>query len=181
MQIRTVLTLAAVVEGVVSTMTGCPWSTQGEQSSAGAEDDVASIRSDAAAGHASASVEEANARATAARFPPVPSLETLCMLRPGTTTFDDAKKLLPGTPQNESMDKANASLSYRFSQRSSDEDAGTGSAALSDTSVSLFLAFKWDEGWAIPAGPVFGSVRAPAYVLSETSISGLPFPSCWRD
>ena len=184
MRMRTVW-MGVATGGIITALAGCPWDSSGEQTSNGGASPV-SMRGGVAGAAVAASVEEAVSSATAARFSPAPTLDTLCKLRAGRTTYDEAKKLLPGKPQNESMDKMNASLSYRFSrpkQKAAGSDGGE-SSSIDDRSVSLYLSFKWSDGSPGAGTIIFGIGGSTqdfirGYVLSEASINGMPYPSCW--
>jgi hypothetical protein len=139
----------------VPLLTGCPETLADPMAAGGG-----------AAGNA-AEVAKAIAEAKAMQhLPQVPSLDELCSLEFGRTSFDAAKKQF-GAPDDESMDKSKAGLSYRY--------AG---------GVSLVLTFDWHD-----AGPGWGSIITglgwddtdliAGYLLSEASIIGAPYPTCW--
>lgn len=123
------------------------------------------------------------------RFPPAPSLDTLCQLRTGNTDYNEAKKILQVKPQGESQDATMAGLSYRFRPVTSGAggaSAGAGGAAGSDEEepVTLFLTFAWSDGSPGTGTIIFGIGGSPqdfltGYILQKMSISGLPYPECW--
>jgi hypothetical protein len=161
--------------GLILSASACPV----DSSSSSSHADGSAIHAGVAGALAAAQVDQAVADALGERFPPAPNVETLCMLRAGSTTYEAAKQLLPGRPQNESMDARSAGLAYRFSRpkdtQGSAEDLTTG---VDDSSVSLYLLFKWSDGSFFSGSPAIDpSYRG--YVLSEASIKGLPYPDCW--
>jgi hypothetical protein len=117
---------------------------------------------------ASGAVARAIAAAkTMEQLRPPPPLKTLCSLEFGVTSFEAAKEIF-GPPADESMDKSKAGLSYRY-----------------EGSVTLVLTFDWHNGKA-GAGCIFtgigcddGKVLLKGYLLSEASLTGLPYPECW--
>jgi hypothetical protein len=100
------------------------------------------------------------------KLPKPPTLEELCSLRFDQTTFDQAKKKF-GDPDDESMDKSKAGLSYRY-----------------DKGVSMVLTFDWHDG-SPGIGTILTGIGADpndliqGYVLSEASLIGAPYPACW--
>jgi len=99
-------------------------------------------------------------------LPEMPSTEELCALRFESTSFTQAKEMF-GEPDDQSMDKSKAGLSYRYAM-----------------GVSLVLTFDWHDG-----EPGWGTVITgigwdpddfvSGYLLSEASIIGAPYPECW--
>jgi hypothetical protein len=126
------------------------------------------------------------------RFPPPPSVDTLCMLVAGRTDYNTAKKIV-GEPQGESQDAMTAGLSYRFRPASSGAGGaaasagGAGGAGGSDDEaepVTLYLTFAWsdgDVGWGTKVFGIGGSSKdfLLGYILDKMSISGMPYPDCW--
>jgi hypothetical protein len=187
MRPTTLLIISAIL---IESLVACPWDTTPERSdesgptvSSSPQGPAAGVSAagPVAGAAAAASVRDAVASATAARFPPAPDLNTLCMLVVDQTTYEDAKKLLPGVPQNESMDAASATLSYRFSREASatpNRNSG-GSQGGDDSGVSLYLSFKWNDGSVWKGHVLTDKKPILGYILSELSINGLPYPSCW--
>jgi hypothetical protein len=102
-------------------------------------------------------------------LPPPPGVEKLCSLSFGRTEFNEAKKNF-GMPEDESMDKSKAGLSYRYQGQ--------------DGSVVLVLTFDWSDGEVGLGTKIFGIGGSKedllkGYLLSEASITGMPYPSCW--
>jgi hypothetical protein len=127
-------------------------------------------------GVAGAAGSEAVVRALAAvqgqqpQLAPPPSLQTLCSLRFGRTSFGEAKKIF-GKPQDESMDKTKAGLSYRYQQDKKD-------------AVTLQLTFSWSDGsvgWGTAVFGIGGDEEdlLTGYLLSEASLTGMAYPDCW--
>lgn len=106
--------------------------------------------------------------------PPPPSLDKLCALQFGRTDYEQAKKLF-GKPADESMDKSSAGLSYRYQTKTKDGMM---------VAVALLLKFSWSDGEPGAGTIIFGIGGSPedllsGYLLSEASITGMPYPSCW--
>lgn len=125
------------------------------------------------------------------RFPPPPSLETLCQLQQGSTDYNAAKKIMEVKPQGESQDATMAGLSYRFRPLNSGDGgsaggAGAGGAGASEDEepVTIFLTFAWSDGSPGAGTIIFGIGGSPedfitGYVLQKMSVSGMPYPECW--
>jgi hypothetical protein len=182
---RIVRSLLAAGLGCV--MCGCPWDTTSTDGVAGSES-AAAGGGDAGSSDASASdaesVAKAIAEATALRFPPAPSVDTLCKLRPGRTNLAAAQGLF-GKPQSESQDSMHASQSYRFRAPMEQAAGAGGGASVNDQqTVSMYLSFAWSDGSPSAASIFFGIGATPddfrkGYLLKEMSITGMPYPACW--
>lgn len=122
----------------------------------------------------SAAVAKAVAKARASESAPKPpSLKKLCSLEFGRTDYEQAKKIF-GKPDDESMDKSKAGLSFRY------EDEKDGKPI----SVTLVLTFDWSDGTPGTGTLIFGIGGDPedfltGYILSEASITGMDYPACW--
>jgi hypothetical protein len=149
---RPLLLLAAVA---VPLLTGCPETL-----------DDPMVAGKGAAGN-SAAVAKAIADAKAMQnLPKLPDLDKLCALQFGSTSFPQAKEMF-GKPDDESMDKSKAGLSYRYAM-----------------GASIVLTFDWHDG-----EPGWGTIitglgwdesdLVTGYLLSEASIIGAPYPQCW--
>jgi hypothetical protein len=123
------------------------------------------------------------------RFPPPPSLNTLCMLVAGSTDYKTAKEIV-GEPQGQSQDAMMAGLSYRFRPASSGGAAGSagdgGAAGSGDQAepITLYLSFAWSDGQPGVGTMIFGFGGSAqdfltGYILDKMSISGMPYPDCW--
>lgn len=123
---------------------------------------------------AEAAVAKAIAKARASESAPKPpSLQKLCSLEFGRTDYEQAKKIF-GKPDDESMDKSKAGLSFRYE----DEKDGKPIA------VTLVLTFDWSDGTPGTGTIIFGIGGDPedfltGYILSEASITGMTYPPCW--
>jgi hypothetical protein len=129
------------------------------------------------------------------RYPPLPSLDTLCQLQPKHTDLAAAKKLL-GAPATESQDSMHASLSYRFQRRATPApeapvaQRGRAAAGKLDrrrhqlSSVSLYMTFDYSDGSGGLGTKIFGiggsiSDLHKGYMFVDASVEGFPYPSCW--
>lgn len=169
---------------------GCPLDAGAGGAAAGAAS--ASSAGQVAMG-GSAAIEQLIDQATRDRFPPPPPLSTLCELREGRTSFDQAKQLLakpnkeakyPGAqPQSESQDKTMAGLAYRFSGLPKSDAKGHPDAE-PPSAISLILRFSWSDGDVGLGTKIFGIGGSmedllKGYILKEMSLTGQPYPPCW--
>jgi hypothetical protein len=99
------------------------------------------------------------------KYPPPPTHKQLCSLRFDETSFDDAKKIF-GKPAEESTDKTQAGLSYRY-----------------HGSISMVLSFDWHDGMpgigTILTGIGSSSSLKKGFILKMASLTGAPYPDCW--
>lgn len=167
-------------------VSGCPIGPP-ESAGAAAPRDGASLT--AAAGNAAElggdALDDLVQQAVRDRFPPPPSLDTLCRLVVGETDFNAAKQIL-GEPQSQSQDATMAGLSYRFRPEDSGAGGAGGSRAELDDqeAITLYLSFAWSDGQVGIGTAIFGIGGDPedfieGYVLSRLSITGVPYPGCW--
>jgi hypothetical protein len=126
------------------------------------------------------------------RFPPAPTVATLCKLNAGHTNYNDAKKIMAVKPQGESQDAMMAGLSYRFRPANAEAAGAAGSAGAAGAGgnpddaepITLFLTFAWSDGDVGLGTKLFGIGGSPedfltGYILDKMSISGMPYPECW--
>jgi hypothetical protein len=174
---------------------GCPLDANTDASSAGAAGTAAILRGDRWSAGGSASLDKLVDEAVKDRFPPAPPLSVLCMLQPGSMTFEGAKKLFetadkpskyPGAkPQSESQDATMAGLAYRFSgPKMTASEAAPADDPQVASSVSLILRFTWSDGSPGTGTIIFGIGGSPedlitGYVLQDMSITGMAYPGCW--
>jgi hypothetical protein len=176
---------------IASMMIGCPWDTGASSSGKGSADAgfIDNVLNGAAGSADPQDVAQAVAEATAARFPPLPPLDTFCQLIVGKTNLSDVMKIL-GTPANETQDSMHASLSYRFQAPSdagvggSGGHAGASASNANPDSVSVYMTFDYSDGSPGIGSEIFGfggskSDLLIGYILKDASVEGIAYPACW--